>query len=249
MDPSITIDKMHVHAPLCLIAATGTAWTFGIFEVTLKPTDTLYSHFRTHVHTHSWNMISIYFNTEKVWLLEWVNHVPKLSKIVARKIQSCQNLGKWPRPCPYLGKIVSRESNNLESSFSHQHVRNRPICNSWKGILSMMYQYTSPRLFVRAYSLARYNYWDIVYPQGKSRRGSRVSQEISWDATGWTLAHSSGVQRLVGARKGFCDDKQGDGCNDSGSGTVKIKEEELEDDVYFTHTSRNGSCVFDFCPI
>ena len=51
MDPSITIDKMHVHAPLCLIAATGTAWTFGIFEVTLKPTDTLYSRTLSYTHT------------------------------------------------------------------------------------------------------------------------------------------------------------------------------------------------------
>ena len=34
------------------------------------------------------------FTTEKVWLLEWVNHVPKLSKIEARKFQSGHNLGE-----------------------------------------------------------------------------------------------------------------------------------------------------------
>ena len=41
---------------------------------------------------------------------------------------------KWPRPCPYLGKILSREPNDLESSFSNQNVRNRPTCNPWEGI-------------------------------------------------------------------------------------------------------------------
>ena len=79
------------------------------------------------------------FNTEKVLLLEWVDHVPKLSKTVARKFQSGQNIGKWPRPCPYSDKILSREPNDLESSFSHQNVRNRPICNLLKRIFPMMY--------------------------------------------------------------------------------------------------------------
>ena len=27
------MSMMHVHAPLCLTVATGTAWTFGIFQV------------------------------------------------------------------------------------------------------------------------------------------------------------------------------------------------------------------------
>lgn len=31
-DASVTLSNMHLHAPLCLAVATGTAWTFGIFQ-------------------------------------------------------------------------------------------------------------------------------------------------------------------------------------------------------------------------
>ena len=47
----------------------------------------------------------------------------------------------WPRPFPNKGKILSREPNNLESSFSHQNVRNRPICNPWKVLFPMIYTF------------------------------------------------------------------------------------------------------------
>ena len=65
----------------------------------------------------------------------------KLSR-AGQKIFGLLNLPVWPRPFPNMGKIISREPNDLESSFSHQNVHNK---SSWFDIPEKM---TTPSCIV-----------------------------------------------------------------------------------------------------
>ena len=135
-----------------------------------------------------WSMPSIY---QSQFHLEYLEYI-------IRKIFKCDmitnfkywcKIRKWPRPYPYLGKILSREPNDFESSFG-----NRPICNPWKGIFPMMYTFRTIPETDLAFSsnLAKY-----FFSKNCRAPRPRKFKHIIWQ---FNYAH-----HLTGP---FCDDVQ-----------------------------------------
>ena len=56
-----------------------------------------------------------------------------------------RKIPKRPRPCPYLGKIVSQEPKDLDSSFWYQNVRNRLSWQPCEGIVPNMHSFHTIR--------------------------------------------------------------------------------------------------------